>query len=281
MSKGRFVNHNGKITSASSINLGTENRSFRYGDGLFETIRGVKGKLPFWQFHMQRLKQGMDVLGLDYSKWNWDDLRNQAENLLVENEQVNGSRLRISAYRSGEGNYRPEKSEAEYVMDSTKLPNELFTINEKGLNVDYYTRIKKPVNLLSMVKSANALLYVLAAEEAKNKGLDDVLILNQNNELCEASSSNVFIIRDDKVFTPPLSSGCLPGIMRMVLISILSKKGLQVQETPMSPNDLIMAKEVFLTSSISGIRWVGGFQNKRYYKNYSELFLEDINKLIQ
>jgi branched-chain amino acid aminotransferase len=281
MSIGRFINHQGKIMSTNSLNLGTENRSFRYGDGLFETIRGVGGDLPFWNFHMQRLKQGMDVLAFDYSHWNWKEIQTNALQLLQENEHLGGAKLRLSVYRAGNGTYKPTTSKAEYILESHALPNQEFVINPKGKQIDYFTRVKKPVNVLSMVKSANALVYVLAAEHAVKMNLDDSLILNSNNELCEATSSNLFIIRDDRVYTPPLSSGCLPGIMRMVVINILAQKGLKVIENPISPNELILAEEVFLTNSIEGITWVSGYQNKRYYKKFSELFLKDINALVR
>ena len=128
-----------------------------------------------------------------------------------------------------------------------------------------------------MVKSANAQLFVLAALHAQKSNLDDALIINANNELCEAVSSNVFIIKDDKIYTPPLSSGCLPGIMRMVLINILKQKGITVSEKPISPSDLILSDEIFLTNSIDGIKWVGGHKSKRFYKKYSEILMKELN----
>lgn len=280
MSRGQFILSNGTLKSANSLEITSENRSFRYGDGLFETIRAVNGKIPFWDFHIQRLKQGMEVMRIDAIHISWDYLRQQLEDLLKENEHTKGARIRLAVYRGGKGNYKPETNRAEYSAESFSLDNEKFKLNFKGKVLDVYTRIKKPLNILSMVKSANSLLYVLAAEHAKEKGFDESLIVNQKNELCETSSSNLFIIKGDRIYTPPLSSGCLPGIMRMVLISVLTKKGVKVIENSISPSDLIMAEEVFLTNSIEGISWVGGFQNKRYYKKYSEMFINDLNQLL-
>ncbi|MBD80784.1 MAG: 4-amino-4-deoxychorismate lyase [Crocinitomicaceae bacterium] len=279
MSRGSFVIDNGKITSTGNAFISQENRSFKYGDGLFETIRSIKTKLPFWDFHIQRLKHGLEILEIDASKIEWQKVKAEISELLEMNEHKKGAKVRMSFYRGGGGTYFPTSNEAQYSIESYELPNESFVLNNRGKQMDFYTRIKKPLNILSMVKSANAQLFVMAARYAQQSKLDDAFIINGNNELCEAVSSNVFVIRGDQVYTPPLSSGCLPGTMRMVLISLLTKKGIKVNETPISPSDLIMADEIFLTNAIDGISWVSGHKSKRFYKKYSEALVQELNKI--
>ena len=277
MSRGSFVIDNGKITSAENTFISAENRSYKYGDGLFETIRTIKGQMPFWDFHIQRLKSGLDILEIEAKPFDWNKLKEECAELLEMNNHDKGGKVRLSFYRSGEGSYFPNSNKAAYIMESFALENEKFTLNPKGVQIDFYSRIKKSLNILSMVKSANAQLFVMAALHAQKSNLDDALIINANNELCEAVSSNVFIIKDDKIYTPPLSSGCLPGIMRMVLINILKQKGITVSEKPISPSDLILSDEIFLTNSIDGIKWVGGHKSKRFYKKYSEILMKELN----
>ncbi|MGB0390232.1 MAG: aminotransferase class IV [Salibacteraceae bacterium] len=279
MAESSFISFNGKLSSIGSFNLGLENRSFRYGDGLFESIRSRDGKMPFWDFHIQRLKSGLDILGITYSHINWNDLEKEAESLIENNEHTNSARLRLTVFRTGAGNYFPESNEMSYCIESSELNSKEFKLNEKGINADLYTRIKKPLNVLSMVKSANAQLFVMAAKFAQEKGLEDAFLVNTNNDLVEAVSSNLFIIKNNQVYTPALSTGCLPGIMRMVIISMLAKKNIKVSETKISPSDLILADEIFLTNSIQGIQWVGGFQTKRFYKKYSEIINNELNKI--
>jgi len=277
MSNGSFIVDNGKITSVGNSFLSPENRSFRYGDGLFESIKAVNSKIPFWDFHIQRLKSGLDILEIEAGHVDWKKLKQDSIELLDMNEHKKGARVRLSFYRSGAGTYFPETNKAGYSIESSVLENEGFKLNARGVQIDFYTRIKKPLNILSMVKSANAQLFVLAAKYAQNSKLDDALIINENNELCEAVSSNIFIIKEDKIYTPPLSSGCLPGTMRMIIISMLSRKGITVSEKPISPSDLILSDEIFLTNSIDGIKWVGGHKSKRFYKKYSEILVKELN----
>ena len=279
MSESSFISFNGKISSIGSFSLGLENRSFRYGDGLFETMRSRDGKIPFWNFHVQRLRSGLDILGITYSHINWNELEKEVVNLIENNEHIHSARVRLTVFRKGAGNYFPESNEMSYCIESSALESKEFRLNEKGVNADLYTRIKKPLNVLSMVKSANAQLFVLAAKFAQEKSLDEAFIVNTNNELVESVSSNLFIIRNNQIFTPALSTGCLPGIMRMVIISMLAKKNIRVSETKISPSDLILADEIFLTNSIQGIQWVGGFQTKRFYKKYSEIITKELNKI--
>lgn len=279
MDKGSFLVDNGKITSSGSFGLSTDNRSFKYGDGLFETMRAINGKLPFWSFHFQRLQSGLEILGIETKLLDSSSLEKSIIELLQHNEHTDSARVRLSVYRKGSGSYIPESNDLGFVIESWKLNQNEFKLNEKGKIVDLFTKVKKPMNLLSMVKSANALVFVLAGRFAMENKLDDALIVNMDNELCEATSSNIFMIKNSQIYTPPLSSGCLPGTMRMVLISMLAAKGIKVAETKISPSDLIMADEVFLTNSIDGIAWIGGYKNKRYYKKYAEILIKEVNNL--
>ena len=82
MSRGSFVIDNGKIISAENTFMSSENRSYKYGDGLFETIRTIKGQMPFWDFHIQRLKSGLDILEIEAKPFDWNKLKEECAELL-------------------------------------------------------------------------------------------------------------------------------------------------------------------------------------------------------
>jgi len=141
-----------------------------------------------------------------------------------------------------------------------------------------FPNFKKPVNLLSSVKSNNAQLQILASIYAAENNLDDALILNINNEIIEATSSNLFWIKNQTINTPPLISGPLPGVMRKQVLFICNSLNYNISEICPKESDLLEADEIFLTNAISGIIPVSGFGIKRYFRNISLKIVNELNK---
>ena len=141
-----------------------------------------------------------------------------------------------------------------------------------------YSEIRKPVNALAGIKSANALLYVLAARYARDNNWDEALILNEHGRICEANSSNVFLVLPDKrVLTPPVSEGILPGVMRKNMINWLKENSYQVDEAILLTEDFYRAEEVFLTNAVTGLRWVLAFREKRYFGTFTKKLVDQLN----
>jgi branched-subunit amino acid aminotransferase/4-amino-4-deoxychorismate lyase len=109
------------------------------------------------------------------------------------------------------------------------------------------------------------LLYVMTAIAAKEKHLDDLLIVNEKDAILESSNSNLFLVSNGVLYTPSLEEGCLAGTMRMQIINIAIQHGVKVYECTILPQNLLAAEEVFLTNAIRGILWVGGYRTKRYF----------------
>jgi branched-chain amino acid aminotransferase len=120
------------------------------------------------------------------------------------------------------------------------------------------------MDVLSSLKTNNYLVYAMGAIHAKKHRFNDSLILNSSNRVCDSTIANVFWVKDKKVYTPPLSEGCVAGVMRANLLTRIPNEGLEVTEKEATEQDLLDADELFLTNALNGIRWVRQFRHKTY-----------------
>ncbi len=274
----RYVNLNGEFLPADRPLLYTDNRNFRYGDGLFETVRIVDGKMPLWPAHYARLRKGMTFLGMQApAEWNEAFFEEQLTALARKNKLEGNARLRLSVYRERGGNYLPRSHKARFLIEADEHTQEGFAINKKGLQIDLYPMMEKTTTVIDNLKTSNALIYVMAAIYARENQVDDCLVLNYHTRISDAVSSNVFLIQNEKVLTPPLSEGCVDGVMRRFLLEVFEAEGIPYEERPLNVEDPFVADELFLTNAVRGIRWVGGFKAKRYGKT----FTAEISKLLE
>lgn len=276
-----YISLNGKLLQKDTAVLSVTNRAFRYGDALFETVKCVNGLPLFLEAHLQRLYSGMEILEYD-----WNDqllktiLNEEIKRLLVRNRLKEGARLRISVFRNDGGYYTPETNEVSILLETTPDINN-YQLNESGLSIGVFDEIFKPIHAFNGLKSANALLFVKAGLAKTRKQVDDLIILNSKGLVCETISSNIFMIIHKRLITPPLSEGCLPGIMRQNILALAPQLGLEVLETPVGVNALDQAEEVFVSNAIHGVQWIKGYENKRYFHKVSKRIIDELNTLIQ
>ncbi|MDB5129940.1 MAG: 4-amino-4-deoxychorismate lyase [Mucilaginibacter sp.] len=274
-----YINFNGEILPADSILLTIANRAFKYGDGLFESMRLMKGKLKFPELHAERLQKGMKALKIDgYSQADSWFLKEKVEELARRNKIKHG-RLRLTVYRDAEGLYAPTQNKMAYCLEIQPVDEPRYFLNERGLIMDVYTELPKPLNWLSNIKTCNSLIYVMAGIYKQQNKLDDVFLLNQNRFLCEANSSNIFVWYQNHLYTPALSEGCVEGVMRRVVIQLALDNNIPVTEAQINPEILNEADEVFLTNATKGIQWVMGYGVKRYFNRISKALMDELNKL--
>ena len=274
-----YINFNGEILSADSKLLAVANRAFRYGDGLFESMRLMKGQLKFADLHADRLQRGMRALKIDgYSQMDTWFLKEKVEQLASRNKTRHG-RLRLTVYRDSEGLYTPTQNKMGYCLELVPMDEPRYFLNDKGLIMDIFTELKKPTNYLSNIKTCNSLIYVLAGIFKTQNKLDDTFLLNQDGNLCEAGSSNIFVWYQSHLYTPALSEGCVEGVMRQVVIKLAKQSGIPFTEAQINPDILYEADEVFLTNATKGIQWVMGFGVKRYFNQLSKGLIGELNKL--
>ena len=258
---------NGEFYKVEDKVFGPENRAFRYGDALFETIFVSFLSCHFLDAHIDRLSRAMSVLDMQMPKeYNQRYFERKIRRLLNKNHHIQGARVRLSIFRDNGGLYTPVFNTVSYVIESEELASANYEFNKIGLSVDVYPILKKQFNPLSEFKTANSALFVMAGLWRKKNCLDDCIILNDNGYVCEALSSNIFIIKGDRVFTPPIESGCVNGIMRNVIIDLLKYNNIPIECNKMiSVDDIFDADEMFITNSIQGIRKILIFRNKRFY----------------
>jgi branched-chain amino acid aminotransferase len=261
---------NGNYLPADQPLFTVQNRGFKYGDGVFETIKVFRNEVLLAQYHMERLFTGLRLLNIKFeSRINEDHLLSSVVDLCQANNCSELSRVRLAVFRNDLG-------EAEYVIEALPLSEE---VNQwgGGYRLDIYPYVRKSIDALSNLKTANFLPYILAADYAANKGLDDCMVLNSDNHICDSSKANIFLIRNREIFTPSLDQGCINGVMRRFLIEKLKNLSYIVHQQAIREQDLLEADEAFLTNSIYDLRWIKSFGTKEYgyttaYSIYHQIF---------
>lgn len=270
---------NGHLISIYEPSVAFNNRAFRYGDSVFESIRFCNNKLMFLRDHVTRLKLGMTVLRMNVpAEFNTENISELIFQLLKHNSHAPDARIRLTVFRNEGGYYTPETNDISFLIESEELKGS-YQLNQKGYWADIYTDIKKPLNKLSNIKSGNALLYVMAGLAKQSMKLDECFIINDNGGICESISSNIFVVKNGTLFTAPLTEGCVAGIMRKQILSLAAENKILAFENPLTTYTIMNGDEVFLTNSINGIRWVGQFKQKYYVNKMAQFFTDKLNEL--
>ena len=272
-----FVNFNGKILNEKKARVSVNNRSFRYGDGCFETIKVVNRKISLAEFNIDRLFATLHLLQFESPSFFTPAFILQSITELVEkNQHQKLARVRLTIFRGNGGLYDPENHYPIYLIQSWPLNPENNNLNENGLVIGTYPNGFKAADALANIKSNNFLLYAMAAMHSKKQHWNDALVLNHKGTFADATIANLFIITNKTITTPPLSDGPVNGTMRRYLLQSLPALGYSVQEQSISPEDLHQADECFLTNAIYGLKWIKqhddtNFQSKHVFTIHNEL----------
>lgn len=260
-----WLNYNGKIYKNDVLLIGADNRGLRYGDGLFETMKMKNGQLVLDDEHFARLWKGMKILQFAVPKhFNPDKLQEEIVQLTIKNQHEAAARIRITIFRGNGGLYDAADHFPNYIIQTWPLPEGNGELNSNGLDIGIYTEVKKSCDILSNLKTNNYLPYVMAALKAKNEKWNDAVLLNHYGRVCDSAIANIFIIKDEIIYTPALSEGCVAGIMRNHFIQNLNLTGFTCSEKEITIEELLYADEVFLTNSIYNIRWVKSVNDQSF-----------------
>jgi len=271
--------YNGTVFNRFPNSMAGENRAFRLGDGFFETIRVKDGAIPFWSAHYARIQLACKALNLDIPHACGKELfKKTLHDFIFQARIQKGGILRITFFREGAGTYKPESNKLGYVAELKDISSNNFILNDTGLKVGIYTDLRKLPGRFAQFKMMGAQVYIQASIWAQQNDFHDALILNDRNQIIEGTSSNLFVVIEGTIHTPPLKQGCVAGVMRMVIINTALKLGIPVYESTLDEKDLLKANEIFLTNATSGIRWVGGYREKRYFHNASDKILAKLNE---
>lgn len=270
-----FINFNGKIHSADVPVINANNRGFRFGDGLFETMKFKNGHLILIDEHLARLWNGMRMLKFEIPKLFTPDKLEQETLALIKKNKLTAARVRITVFRSNGGLFDPANLSPNYLIEAIPLPENNGRWNENGLHVCLYKDSKKQADAFSQLKHNNFLPYVMGALYAKEMKCNDALLFNPVNNIADSTIANVFVIKNDTIYTPPLEDGCINGIMRKTIIHTLKMLHYQVVESSINEKMLKESEEVFLTNSIYNLRWVSLIDDHQLTNLYThKIFLQ-------
>ncbi len=277
-----YINYNGKFHSKDEPIFSSDNRSFHYGDGLFETIRFSNGNLMFLEEHYNRLLRGAAYLKLQLPEYfNLGFLKKQITDTTESNDISLNARVKVTLFRDGIGKYEPDTNGAHWLIKTTPLYRPDYQWNEDGLHLGVFEKSKKTCDESSNYKTTSSLLYVLAAVYKTESGFDESIIFNTKGNIADTIYSNLFAIHGNKIITPPLNEGCIDGVMRKQVLKLAKKADYKVSEEILTTDDIYNADEVFLTNAIKGIVWVNQFSGKKYGNEVSKQLLDNLNELIE
>ncbi len=252
---------NGNIHERQDASRPFPDRGFRFGDGLFESIAVMHENPRLLSWHLERLAEGSKVLKLHAEEILKEDrISNEILQLKEANKIEGDAKARLYLYRTGGGLYSPESSSAHYIItiESAEF--------KKNALIPMAGFAEKAVNcetIYSRFKTLNALNFVIAGLEKKNQKWDEIIILDIHGNISEALSSNIFWRHGSHYFTPPLSTGCVAGVMRRRVIEKLKNTGAIVYEKSITKEGLLMADSIFTTNSM-GIRHIERIKDRQF-----------------
>lgn len=267
-----WICFNGELVPADQPVLPADDKSFRYGDGVFETMKMLDGKIILGNFHFERLFASLKLLNFDLpDEFERSHLEKRIVDLAEKNKVMKLARVRVSISR-GNGHIKVFKPGINYMIEATAMNEEVNFLNPVGLSLDVFEDGRKSMDRFSNIKSASMQLYSLAAIDAFRKNVDECLVLNTQNRIVDSTIANVFLVRKNLVITPSLSEGVVNGVMRRFLLKNLPGliPDLEVREGVVTKSDLDVFDEVFLTNVIQGIRWVQRYRGRNYEHNVAK-----------
>jgi branched-chain amino acid aminotransferase len=277
-----MINFNGVIQD-SDLQLTVSNRSFLYGDGVFETLKIVNNKILFFEDHYFRLMASMRIVRMKIPMtFTMEYLEEQILKLVEVLAIKDAARVRFTVFRNEGGFYLPNDNSISFVIQASKLENKRYKIPKIQFEVDLYKDFIVPRQLLSTLKTANKITHVTASIFAKENQLDSALLINETKNVIEAANGNLFMLMGNKLITPLISEGCLNGIMRKQIISLAKQiDSVEVIEAAISPFDLQKADELFITNVIVGIQPITKYRKKEFEVRLANQLLEKLNALIE
>lgn len=276
-----MINFNGSI-QAQDTNVLTQNRAFLYGDAVFETVKIVNSKILFLEDHYFRLMSSMRIIRMEIPmNFTMEYFEEQILALVKCKKMETSARARITVYRNDGGYYLPKSNTVSFLINAESLDNVKYVINEEDYVVDLYTDFYVTRQLLSSIKNTNKIINITASIYADENGLDNCLLLNDGKNVIEALQGNIFVLKGNTLITPPVSEGCLNGVMRKQILALARKiENLEVVEEVISPFDLQKSDELFITNVIKGIQPVTRYRKKTFTTNLASVLLQRLNDLL-
>lgn len=272
-----MINFNGELVLDENVKISIENRGFKYGDAVFETIKVNNNKIIFWEDHYFRLMASMRMLRMKIPmNFTLEHLEKEILKTIATQNSVNSFRVRLNVYRKDGGLYTPKTNKIDYVIDVKENTYK----TKETYKVDVFKDFYNYSGLLSTIKTNNRMVNTLASIYAKENDLDNCVIINEKKGVVEVTNANIFILKGNIVKTPALTEGCIKGIARGKIIEIITKNPDYIlEETNISPFEIQKSDEVFITNAIIGIQPVTHYKKKKFTATFSNKLMQSLNVL--
>lgn len=276
-----MINFNGEIQTSNTV-LTSSNRAFLYGDALFETLKIVNNKILYLEDHYFRLMASMRIVRMQIpSNFTLEFIESEILQLVSTLQIQDSARVRFSVFRNDGGLYLPKTRTISYVIEATKLESKNYIFSEIAYEVDLYKDFFISKQLVSTLKTTNKMINVTGSIFAEENDLQNCILVNNEKNVVEALNGNLFMVLNNKLITPPISEGCLNGIMRKQILKIAKELDfIDVAEEIISPFDLQKADELFVSNVIVGIQSITKYRKKEFKNAIAKGLLEKLNSLI-
>lgn len=273
-----MINYNGDLVDSQTL-ISNSNRSFLYGDGVFETIKVVNHKILFFEDHYFRLMASMRIVRMQIPpNFTLEFLESQILELVKSNAIENSARIRFTVFRNDGGFYLPATRQISYLIQSFALDNKLYKAAFDKYEVDLFKDFFIAKQLLSTLKTTNKMINITGSIFADENGFQNCLLLNNEKNVVEALNGNVFMLIENQLITPPIADGCLNGIMRKQVLRLSkSNSDITFLEQSISPFDLQKADELFITNVINGIQPISKYRKKEFKSDFAVKLIQQIN----
>ena len=278
-----MVNFNGTLVEDSN-QISIHNRGYSYGDALFETIKVANGKVLFWEDHYFRLMASMRIMRMEIPmRFTMEFLECQIQDTLEANHlEDHNARVKLIVHRNEGGLYLPKHNTISYSINVKPLGSDVYILNTNTYQVDLFKDYFVAPSLLSTLKTNNKAINVVGSIFANENALDNCLLLNTNKNVVEALNGNLFLVKDNIIKTPPLTDGCLKGVMRTQVLNIIKKlEDFELLEMSISPFELQKADEIFITNVITGIQPISKYRKKEFKNEVAKILFTKLNTMVR
>ena len=277
-----MINYNGNLVAETNIIL-HENRAFLYGDSIFETLKVLDNKILFLEDHYFRLMASLRIVRMEIPmNFTMEYMEDQVLQLTATMPASASYRVRISFFRKQGGRYLPINNDSEFIITAEVLNEPVYSLNTNTYEVELFRDYYVSKQLLSTLKSTNKMVQITGSIFAHENGYNNCLVINDDKNVTEALQGNLFMLTGNKLVTPPLSDGCLNGIMRKQVLELAKKiDGLEVTEASISPFDLQKADELFITNVMVGIQPITRYRKKDFVNTTAAELIKRLNAKIR
>jgi branched-subunit amino acid aminotransferase/4-amino-4-deoxychorismate lyase len=273
MNEGSYILVNGSFLPTAEYRFSLKELN---GFLFSEKIRAVRSAFPFYRETLEMIKQKLIIFNQTFPGLTDNDgaeLKRQMERTLTKNKQFLGAVLTIRFWISDQ--------KIQYSIQSAKHENAGYGLNDKGLYVTVFDTIRKSVSSLSNTSLGSELNWRIAGNYPKDIASDEFLLMNTDGQIIEAVGSNIYLIKGRVVKGASIYHGAYADISKPIMLSVFNKLQLRYHEKDgITDQDMKEADEILLVNAIDGIRWVVGFEGKRYFNNtirkINELFVRSL-----